>query len=41
MELERCTDEGESGALLAISVRGHVGLWDWIIDKAEPASYGT
>lgn len=31
----------EFGALLAISVRGHAGFWDWIIDKAELAALGT
>lgn len=28
------------GALVAISVRGHEGLGDWIIDNAESAASG-
>lgn len=31
----------EFGAVEAISVRGQVGLWDWIINEAEPAALGT
>lgn len=35
------SEEVVFGALVAISVRGHEGIWDWIIDKAEPAASGT
>lgn len=33
--------QGEKEKFEAISVRGHAGLQDWIINTAEPAALGT